>query len=163
MLTIRPAEIADLPAILAIFNHAVINTTAVWIDEPVDLANRRAWFDARCVAGFPVLVSCVGTDVAGFASFGEFRAFPGYRHTVEHSIYIRDGHRGAGTGSALLGALEEAARKLGKHRMIGGVDGENTGSIRFHERHGYRVAGRLTEVGIKFERRLDLVLMEKAL
>ena len=161
--TIRPAELDDLPAILAIFNHAVVHTTAVWIDEPVDLANRRAWFEARRAAGFPILVSCGGDAVTGFASFGDFRAFPGYRHTVEHSIYVRDGLRGSGTGSVLLQALEAQAQKLGKHRMIGGVDGENLGSIRFHQRRGYRITGRLTEVGIKFGRWLDLVFMEKPL
>ena len=99
---IRAYRPDDLPAILAIFNDAIVNTTAIWVDEVVDLENRRAWVAAREAAGYPVLIAEVDGQVAGYASFGDFRAFPGYRRTVEHSIYVDARFRRRGIADALL-------------------------------------------------------------
>ena len=86
---IRDAVPDDLPGIRDIYNDAVLNTTAIWNEQPVDLANRRAWFDARQAQGYPVLVALnAGGEVVGYASFGDWRPFEGFRHTVEHSVYI---------------------------------------------------------------------------
>ncbi len=126
---IRPATEADLPAILAIYNDAVAKTTAIWNDQPVDLANRRAWFHARTAQGFPVLVAEEDALVVGYGSFGDFRPFEGYRFTVEHSVYVAEGVRRRGIASALLAALEERARELGKHVMVGGIAADNEASI----------------------------------
>jgi len=160
---IRAATDADLGAILAIYNDAVLNTTAIWNETPVDLENRRAWLAARSKAGFPVLVAEEEGRVAGYGSFGDFRPFEGYRVTVEHSIYVAADFRGKGFGAALLAALIDEARRLDKHVMIGGVDAANAISIALHAKFGFVEAGRLPGVGVKFGRPLDLVLMQKNL
>src|SRR3569623_763473 len=88
MLTVRDATLDDAPAMLSIYNHAAQNTTAVWTDAPSDLQSRRDWSVVRQQAGFPILVATHDGAVAGFASFGDFRPWPGYRHTVEKSVYV---------------------------------------------------------------------------
>ncbi|WP_198373243.1 GNAT family N-acetyltransferase [Roseomonas rosulenta] len=162
-MAIRPATDADLPAITAIFNDVIATSTAIYMDDPVSFEDRQAWFAARRAAGFPVLVAEAAEGVLGFASFGDFRAFPGYRHTVEHSVHLRADARGKGLGTALVTALFEPARALGKHVMIAGVDASNEGSIRMHERLGFQRGAVLREVGRKFGRWLDLELMQKLL
>jgi L-amino acid N-acyltransferase YncA len=162
-MNVRTASEADLPAVLAIYNDAVRNTTAIWNETPVDLENRRAWFAARRKAGFPVLVADEGGRVAGYGSFGDFRPFEGYRVTVEHSLYVARDARRRGHGAALLTALIDEARKLEKRVMIGGIDAENAVSIALHAKFGFAEVGRLPGVGIKFGRPLDLVLMQKNL
>jgi phosphinothricin acetyltransferase len=160
---IRPATMADLPALMAIYNHAVVHTTAIWNDAVADLDNRRAWYEARRKVGYPVLVAEVDGIVAGYGSFGDFRAFEGYRFSVEHSVYVAETMRRQGIASRLLEALVEEARRLGKHVMIAGVAADNDASIRLHLRHGFVETGRMPEVGIKFGRWLDLVFLQKAL
>ncbi|MGE6743360.1 N-acetyltransferase family protein [Allorhizobium pseudoryzae] len=159
-LIIRDAAPSDLPAILDIYNDAVANTTAIWNETLVDLDNRKAWHQARLERGFPVLVAEVEGRIAGYASYGDWRAFEGFRHTVEHSVYIEKDHRGGGIGKALMQALVERARKGGIHVMVGCIESGNTGSIRLHQSLGFREVGRFSEVGIKFGRWLDLTCME---
>ena len=161
---LRDAAEADLPRILAITNDAILRTTAIWSLEPTTLDERRAWLRGRRERGYPVLVA-VGADgrVLGFGSYGEFRPREGYRHTVEHSLYVDAAARGRGIGSALLSALLERAAAEGRHAVVAGIDGENHGSIRLHERFGFEHVGRLREVGRKFDRWLDLVFMQRLL
>lgn len=160
---IRPATEADLAAVTAIFNEVIATSTAIYADEPFSLEDRAAWFAARRTAGYPVLVAEEDGKVLGLASFGEFRAWPGFRHTVEHSVHIRAGARGRGLGTALVRALFDPARALGKHVMVAGVDATNEGSIRLHERLGFERAAMLREVGRKFGRWLDLLFLQKFL
>lgn len=162
-LLIRDAVPADAVAILSIYNHAVLETTAIWNDAASDLAGREAWLSARQAAGFPVLVAEIDGVVAGFASFGDFRAWEGYRFTVEHSVYVAPDRHRAGIGRALLAALIERALAAGKHAMIGGIEAGNTASIRLHEALGFREVGRLPQVGAKFGRWLDLVFLQLTL
>lgn len=152
---------AHLPGILAIYNHAVVHTTAIWNDVIVDLENRRTWWRGRTEAGFPVLVAVEGGEVLGYASYGPFRAFDGYRQTVEHSVYVAENARRRGIGSALLLALEERARAQGMHAMLGGIAADNEASLRLHKKHGFVETARMPEVGQKFGRWLDLVFMQK--
>lgn len=163
MLTIRDAVESDLPAVLAIYNDVVATTTAIYRDDPATLDDRVRWWRERVAQRFPVLVAVDGDQVVGFAAFGDFRAWPGYRFTVEHSVHVRADHRGRGVGHALMVPLIERARTLGMHVMIAGVDADNAGSIRFHERLGFERAGHLREVGFKFGRRLDLVFLQRML
>lgn len=163
MTTIRAATEADLPTILAIYNDAVVNTAAIWNDDLVDLNNRIAWFRTRIGQGFPVLVAVEGERVLGYASYGDFRAFQGYRFTVENSIYVAGEARGKGAGSALLAALVEAARAQGKHMMVAGIEAGNAVSIRLHEKQGFVETARMPELGFKFGRYLDLVFLQKKL
>ena len=107
---IRDATAGDLPEILAIYNDAVLTTTAIWNESVVDLENRLAWFSERQRLGYPVLVAEDADEVIGYASFGDFRAWDGYRFTVEHSIYVGPDRRGNGVGRALLAPLIERAR-----------------------------------------------------
>jgi L-amino acid N-acyltransferase len=160
---IRDAEEGDLSAILAIYNEAVLTTTAIWNDSVVDLANRCSWLAERRQQGYPVLVATHGRDVLGYASFGDFRAWHGYRHTVEHSVYVSQLHQRCGIGSALVEQLIDRARSLGKHTMVGGIEAGNEGSLALHDRLGFRVVGRLEQVGTKFGRWLDLVFVQRTL
>ncbi|WP_430240829.1 N-acetyltransferase family protein [Neorhizobium sp. DAR64861/K0K2] len=157
---IRDATEADLPAILEIYNDAVANTTAIWTETLVDLANRRDWFAARQARGFPVLVADEDGVVKGYASYGDWRAFEGFRHTVEHSVYVHREARGEGIGRLLMRELITRAASNGIHVMIACVEAGNAASIRLHERLGFRLTGTFSEVGIKFGRWLDLACME---
>ncbi len=162
-LIVRDATLEDAEDILAIYNFAAINTTAVWTDGPADLDSRREWIRARQEAGYPVLVAMKGKDVVGFASFGDFRPFPGYRHTVENSVYVDERHHRLGIGRSLLAALIERATKLDKHVMVAGIEAANAASINLHAALGFTEVGRMPEVGCKFGRWLDLVFMQKLL
>ncbi|KQZ63146.1 acetyltransferase [Rhizobium sp. Root149] len=157
---IREATEADIPAILAIYNDAVANTTAIWNDNLVDLENRRQWYAVRKAKGFPVLVADRDGEVAGYAAYGEWRAFEGFRHTVEHSVYVHNQHRGAGIGRLLMTELVERAKAGGIHVMVGCIEAENKASIRLHEALGFRHVGTFAQVGVKFGRWLDLTCME---
>jgi phosphinothricin acetyltransferase len=160
---IRAATKADLPAILAIYNDAVVNTTAIWNDDVVDLENRRAWAEARRAQGYPLLVAAEGGEALGYGTYGDFRPHQGYRFTVENSIYVAAAARGKGLGAALLAALVDHAATAGKHVMVAAIEAGNAGSIRLHERAGFAESGRMAEVGFKFGRYLDLVLLQKRL
>ena len=127
------------------------------------LADRLAWWQARVAQDYPVLVAVEGAEVMGFASFGDFRAWPGYRFTVEHSVHVAEDQRGRGIGTALMRVLLERGTALGKHVMVAGIDADNAGSIRMHERLGFEATGHLKEVGWKFNRWLDLVFMQRQL
>lgn len=157
---IREATEADLPAILEIYNQVVRDTTAIYDDAPSTLEQRQSWFEGRRQAGFPVLVAEENGAVIGFASYGTWRARWGYRYSVEHSVHVRADHRGRGIGHALMEALIPLAQQAGLHVMIGAIDAENEGSIRFHERLGFTVSGRYPEVAYKFGRWLNLVTMQ---
>jgi phosphinothricin acetyltransferase len=163
---IRDADRDDAEAICALYNATVSATTVAWTEEHEPVATRREWLVTQRAAGNPVLVAEAEGRVIGFASYGEFRnatKWPGYRFTVEHTIHIDATHQGAGVGGALLEALVERATAAGLHVMIGAIDGENDGSIRFHERHGFVGVARVHEVGFKFGRWLDLVLVQRTL
>ncbi len=160
---IRSAVAADLPAILAIYNDAVLNTTAIWNDDIVDLDNRLAWLAAREAQGYPVFVAVEDGAVLGYGSYGDFRPFQGYRFTVENSVYVASAARGKGVGAVLLTALVTHAAEAGKHVMIAAITAGNEASLRLHARQGFVATGTLVEVGFKFGRYLDLVLMQKRL
>ncbi|HHQ4177981.1 TPA: N-acetyltransferase family protein [Pseudomonas aeruginosa] len=151
--SIRDAGVADLPGILAIYNDAVGNTTAIWNETPVDLANRQAWFDTRARQGHPILVaSDAAGEVLGYASYGDWRPFEGFRGTVEHSVYVRDDQRGKGLGVQLLQALIERARAQGLHVMVAAIESGNAASIGLHRRLGFEISGQMPQVGQKFGR-----------
>ena len=160
---VRPATESDLPAILAIYNDAVRNTTAIWNDTVVDLADRHAWWRSRVERGYPVLVGEAEGTVVAYGSFGDFRAFDGYRFTVEHSVYVAHGSRRRGIASAVVMALIARADALGKHVMVAGIAADNEASIELHRKLGFVESGRMAEVGYKFGRWLDLVLMQRRL
>jgi phosphinothricin acetyltransferase len=161
--TIRDASGDDLPGILAIYNDVIASSTAVYRETPATLDDRRQWFNARQEQSYPVLVAVDDSGILGFASYGDFRAWPGYRFSVEHTVHIRSDERGRGVGTALMRALMRRATEQGKHVMLGGVDADNEPSLRFHDRLGFARAARLHQVGFKFGRWLDLVFVERVL
>jgi len=160
---IRDAELEDAEAIAAIYNTAVRETTAIWNEVEVDALNRAEWMMARQEQGLPVLVLEEDGMITGYASYGPFRAFDGYRATVEHSVYVRVDRRGGGRGRALLRALIDYARAEERHVMIGAIEAGNTASIALHEKLGFQMIGTLPQVGQKFGRWLDLTLMQLTL
>jgi phosphinothricin acetyltransferase len=165
---LRDAVVDDLPAILDLNNTLIPTTTVAWTTTLETLEERQAWFAARQAAGKPVLVAVdeASGDVVGFSTYGDFRdttRWPGYRHTAEQTIHVREDHHGTGVGRMLVEALLDRARADGIHVMVAGVDAENEGSVRFHERLGFVEVARMPQVGRKFERWLDLVLLQKVL
>lgn len=159
-MSIRFATKEDCAAIAEIYNHAVVHTAAIWNDKTVDTDNRIAWFEARQFAHFPVLVSEENGVVTGYASYGDWRAFDGFRHTVEHSVYVHPDHQGKGLGRALLAELIEEARRRGKHMMVAGIEAQNAASLHLHETLGFVTTGQMPQVGTKFGRWLDLTFMQ---
>ena len=159
---IRDATGDDLPGILAIYNHVIATSNAVYTETAATLDDRRAWLAARRAGDFPVLVAD-DAGIKGFASFGDFRPWPGYALTVEHSVYVHEAAHRRGVGTALVSRLIGEAQRRGKHVMIGGVDAANAASIGMHRKLGFTEAGNLREVARKFGRWLDLVLMQRML
>ena len=161
---IEDATDDDVPAVVAIYNQVLLTSTAIYREEPATIEERQAWNETRKKNGYPLLVARTDdAPVAGFATFGDFRAWPGYRFTVEHSVHIAEGLRGQGIGTALMQVLLERGTALGKHVMVAGIDADNGASIRMHERLGFEQTGHLKEVGFKFGRWLDLVFMQRRL
>ena len=158
----RAATEADLPAMLAIYNEIIATSTAIYRDEPTTLEERTAWMRGRLAQGFPVLAAERGGEVLGFATYGDWRgAFPGYRHSVEHSVHLSERARGGGVGAALMRHLFDLAREAGLHVMLGAVDADNASSLKFHDRLGFERVAHFREVGRKFGRWLDLVFVQK--
>ncbi|MFJ7287754.1 GNAT family N-acetyltransferase [Curtobacterium sp. NPDC098951] len=156
---VRDCTPADLDVVHALHVDAVLHSTAIWQEEPHPRAYFDGWLAERRGAGLPVLVAEVDGVVAGYASYSGFRPHAGYRHTVEHSVYVVEAFRGRGVATVLMGALVDRARADGHHVMMAGICSSNTGSIALHERLGFATVGVLPEVGRKFDRWLDLTLM----
>ena len=149
-------------AILAILNEAIVNSTAVYDYAPRPPESMQAWFDTKQRMGFPVLGAQheASGELLGFATYGTFRAWPAYKYSVEHSIYIAQGQRGTGLGRALLQALVDHARQQGVHTLVGGIDRDNAASIALHRRLGFEPAGTIRQAGFKFGRWLDLAFYQ---
>lgn len=157
---IRDAVQTDLAEITEIYNDVLTHSTAIYNDRPATLEDRTTWWRGRLDQHCPVLVATDGQHICGFGSFGDFRPWPGYRYTVEGTVHVASAYRGRGVGSLLLKELIARAKIAGKHSMIAGVDSENTASLAFLERFGFQRVGYLPEVGYKFERFLNLILLQ---
>ena len=165
-MNVRDAVDGDMPALRDLYNALIPTTTVAWTETRQTLRERLAWFRRQQREGYPVLVAEAGGRVVGFAAYGSFRGsgkWPGYRYTVEHTIHVHEDHWNQGIGRSLLVALIDRARAEGVHVMVAAVDGANTESIAFHERLGFTTVARMPEVGRKFDRWLDLVLMQRIL
>jgi len=160
---LRDAVDADLPGILAIYNYAVLNSTAIWNDTPTDLSGRLGWLRDRQAKAYPVIVAEEAGEVLGYASFGDFRPFEGFRISVEHSVYVAEYAQGRGLGRRLVEALFEPARALGKKVMIGGITAGNEASLALHAKLGFVQSAYMAGIGTKFGQRLDLVFVQKEL
>ena len=148
-------------AILAIFNEAILNSTALYDYQPRAPESMVAWFEAKRRGGFPVIgVEDDAGTLLAFGSYGTFRAYPAYKYTVEHSVYVHKDHRGKGLGRTVMQALIAAARQNGVHALVGAIDAANAGSITLHQGLGFAHVGTMPQVGFKFGRWLDLALYQ---
>ncbi len=150
--------------ILDIFNEAILNSTALYEYQPRSMENMVDWFGAKTIGGFPV-VGAIDTQgkLLGFASYGTFRAWPAYKYSVEHSIYVHKDYRCLGLGRSLMQQLIITARQQQYHVMIAAIDINNTGSRALHESLGFIHGGTLKQVGFKFGQWLDLALYQYVL
>ena len=148
-------------AILEILNEAIVNSTALYDYQPRALHSITGWFEAKRAGQFPVwgAIDDVG-KLLGFATYGTFRAWPAYKYSVEHSVYVAADARGLGVGKRLMARLIESAREQQKHVLIGGIDAQNVASRAFHEKLGFVHAGTIEQAGFKFGRWLDLAFYQ---
>ncbi|MDB5277147.1 MAG: acetyltransferase [Ferruginibacter sp.] len=160
MITIQAATEEDIPALLEIYNDIIIHTTAVWHEEPHTLAMRQEWFAIKKEQGFPVFTAKENGVVIGFSTIGPFRPWFGYRFTVENSVYVAGKSRGKGVAKLLMPPLIEAAKQLGLHAIVAGIEATNEASIALHEKFGFVEVAHFKEVGFKFNRWMDLKFLE---
>ena len=156
---IRPATLQDQPGILAIYNESVLNSTATFDTDPRTPEKQVEWFN-RHKANHPVLVAEENGQIAGWASLSPWSDRCAYDSTVEVSVYLAPEQRGKGLGFQLLQLVTEAGRKAGNHTVISRISSDNLASIRIHEKAGYSTVGTMKEVGFKFGRFLDVVMMQ---
>jgi phosphinothricin acetyltransferase len=148
-------------AILAIFNEAILNSTALYDYKPRTMETMARWFEAKSAGKYPVIgVENDSGDLMGFGSYGTFRAWPAYKYSVEHSVYVDARFRGQGVGKRLLREIIIAAQGQDYHVLIGGIDSTNAVSIRLHEALGFTYCGTIRQAGFKFNRWLDLAFYQ---
>jgi phosphinothricin acetyltransferase len=160
---IRPATVDDSEAILEIYNHQVLTSTATFDLVPRTLAEQQTWLTDRSGAHAVVVAVDDAGEVVGFGALSPYRERAGYATTVEDSVYVAENHHGEGVGSSLLEHLVDTARKHGFHALMAKIVGGHEQSMGLHHRCGFEVVGTEREVGRKFGRWLDVVLMERLL
>lgn len=157
---IRQAEISDAPAIAGIVNPMIRNTAITFTTTEKTVETMAEEIGTR---GPAFQVAEVDGEVVGFATYFPFRSGPGYARTKEHSVVLADHAHGKGIGRALMARLVDVARQEGVHSLFAGVSAENPDGLKFHATIGFREVATLPEVGFKFGRWMDLVLMQKIL
>ncbi|OYU89321.1 MAG: GNAT family N-acetyltransferase [Bradyrhizobiaceae bacterium PARB1] len=163
-INIRAATAADLPAITAIYEEAVLHGTATFEIDPPDLAEMTRRFEGLASGGFPYFVATEGDQVLGYAYAGPHRPRMAYRFTVENSIYLAPAAQRRGIGGKMLAALLVACEAKGFRQMVAVIgDSANAGSIAVHRNAGFALIGTHPSVGFKFGRWLDTVSMQRAL
>lgn len=157
---IRSAVENDLYGILEIYNDAILNTNAVYTYRIQTLQERKSWFNKKKEDNFPVLVFEEKNKVIGFATFGPFRAWPAYKYTIEHSVYVHKEHRNYGVGTALVKQIIKKANEREFATLVAGIDASNEKSIRMHEKLGFQYCGIIKRAGYKFGQWLDLAFYQ---
>lgn len=160
---IRDYQKQDCSAVLAIINDAILHSTALYDYNVRNLITQETIFEEKLQKGFPVIVAEMNNEVIGFGYYSEFRFREAYKFTVEHSVYANKNYIGKGIGKLLLTELIERAKKQNLHTMIGVIDSENTNSIDFHKKFGFKEVGFIKESGFKFNKWLHSVIIQKML
>ena len=160
---VRDATDDDLSQILAIHNHHIENTVAIWRYDAETMLDRKTWLHDRRGGGYPVIVAAAGDEVFGYGSYGPFRVGAGYGRTVENSIYVRDDQQRRGVARALMVDLMSRAQAEGRHVMVAGIGLPNDASVALHAALGFVDCGVVREIGWKFDQWLDLRFMQKML
>jgi len=160
---IRDYQKQDCSAVLAIINDAILHSTALYDYNVRNLITQETIFEEKLQKGFPVIVAEMNNEVIGFGYYSEFRFREAYKFTVEHSVYANKNYIGKGIGKLLLTELIERAKKQNLHTMIGVIDSENTNSIDFHKKFGFKEVGFIKESGFKFNKWLHSVIVQKML
>jgi L-amino acid N-acyltransferase YncA len=159
-ISIRPYTDFDAQAILEIINFNILNSTALYDYNIRTLEQQTAILQEKIDKGFPVIVAVLNDNVVGFGSYSEFRFREAYKYTVEHSVYVSNNFQGMKIGHLLMEELIKIAKNQKLHTMIGVIDAENQGSVKFHEKYGFKTVGIIKESGYKFDRWLDSVFMQ---
>ncbi|MFH7765373.1 GNAT family N-acetyltransferase [Acinetobacter sp. BSP-28] len=159
---IRPAQPQDLEHILKIYNAEILTGTATWNDQEKSLEDVINWFNDLHAQQFPLFIAehAESRQITGYADYSSFRQITGFKHTVEHSVFIHPNFIGQGLGKALMLKLIDHARQNHIHVMVAAIDHENRASIVLHEKLGFKQTGYMPEVGQKFGKWRDLVLMQ---
>jgi phosphinothricin acetyltransferase len=161
--TIRDATALDVPALAAIYAHHVLHGFGTFDAVPPTIAEFDATWRGIVALGLPFLVADVHGEVVGYSYASQFRPRPGYRYTIEDSVYIRDDQRGHGIGSALLGPLLARCEAVGARQVVAVIgDSLNAGSIGLHRKFGFDHSGTVRSAGFKHGRWVDIVMMQKA-
>ena len=162
--SIRPATLADIPAITRIYAQSVSTGTASFELEPPDEAEMARRMQALFDSGYPYVVAEIGGAIAGYAYAGSYRPRPAYRFSVEDSIYVDPKAQRRGAGRLLLAHLIEECERRGFRQMVAVIgDSAQMPSIELHRALGFRMVGTVENVGYKFGRWLDSVNMQRAL
>jgi L-amino acid N-acyltransferase YncA len=157
---IREAKTTDLQSILDMYNDAIVNTTAVYDYTPHTLEMRQQWYADKLSKGIPVIVAEINNRVVGFTSYGPFRAWPAYKYSIEHSVYVDSDFRNQGIARKLLTHLIDTLKNKEVHTIIAGIDADNSASIHLHKQLGFQDAGRFSQVGYKFGKWLNLAFLQ---
>jgi len=157
---IRDAMERDLPDILEIYNEAILNTTAVYDYKVHTLEERKQWFEKKKQDGYPLLVYEKNDQVAGFATFGPFRAWPAYKYTIEHSVYVNPNFKNEGIATKLMKEIIAIANNREYATLVAGIDSANEISVKLHEKLGFEYSGLIKKAGYKFDRWLDLAFYQ---
>ena len=161
MRVIQCEENRHAEAILAIFNEAIVNSTALYDYKPRTREMMTAWFQTKVNGKYPVIgIENDSGELLGFGSYGTFRAWPAYKYSIEHSVYVDVRFRGRGIGGRLLQEVIAKAREQDYHILVGASDAANSASLRLHERLGFTHCGTIRQAGFKFGRWLDLLFYQ---
>jgi phosphinothricin acetyltransferase len=160
---IRPAVTIDAVHISEIWNPYIRETAITFTTSEKTPTEIAAMVEEKAQTKLPFLVAEDTGKVLGFATYAQFRGGPGYARTMEHSIMLSQGAKGRGVGRALIGALEAAACQNDVHSLVAGISAENLGAIAFHQAIGFKKVGHVANAGRKFERWMDLILLQKML
>ncbi len=161
---LKPCTEKQLSEILAIYNDAILNSTALYEYRTRTLDVINVWYADKLKDGYPI-VGAFDADntLLGFASYGKFRVQPAYKYAVEHSVYVRPDKRGAGLGKVLLHEIVKKAEEHGFHVLVGVIDAKNKISIKLHEQEGFVLSGIIKESGYKFGKWLDAAFYQLTL